>query len=221
MNEVTPLAQDRELRTQYKSDDPLEQWMDDREQWKSTQPATALLGEGMSVKPVTHRFLMTAATDGAQLYVNPQWSRMLDDASRRFIHAHLIWHCAATHFRPPEVRDERLWHLACDHQVNTQLLQLGFELPAQAVLFPACIGKSISKVYAWLADNPLSNEESSLDELPWPSGERRDRCAPDLNGLHEFGTLLQHWRERSFRVVRAYAGTSSLPATVASWLLVQ
>lgn len=215
MNEMTSLTQVQELRTHYPSDDPLEQWLDDREQWKAAQPATALLSKGIPVKPVEQCFLVTAATDGAQLYVNPQWSRMLDGASRRFYHAHLIWHCAATHYRPPEVRDERLWHLACDHQVNTQLLQLGFELPTQAVLFPACIGKTISKVYDWLADNPLSNDESSWDELPWPSDERR------VKGSHELGALRRQWRERSFRVVRAYAGTSSLPAAVASWLLGQ
>ncbi|MEA3250583.1 MAG: hypothetical protein U9Q35_03230 [Pseudomonadota bacterium] len=221
MNEITPLAQGQETGINSRAHDSLEQWLNDREQWKTTQPATALLGEGMVVKPVTCRSLITAATDGTHLYVNPQWNMMLDGASRRFIHAHLLWHCAATHFRLPEAVDERRWHLACDHQVNTQLLQLGFELPIQAVLFPACIGKSISKVYDWLADNPLSKEESSLDELLWASGEYKNRHDPESNGLPEAGPLRQHWRERSFRVVRAYAGTSSLPATVASWLLAQ
>ncbi|MFC3294139.1 DUF2201 family putative metallopeptidase [Modicisalibacter luteus] len=221
VSDVATLAQALELKTQHKAYNSLEQWLEDRDQWKITQPATALLGEGVPVVPVTHRTLKTAVTDGTHLYVNPQWSKMLDDASRRFVHAHLIWHCAANHCRLPSARDERRWHLACDHQVNTQLLQLGFELPMQAVLFPACIGKTISKVYDWLADNPLMKEESSLDELPWPSGERQDRCGPKLNGSPEAGPLRQYWSERSFRVVRAYAGASSLPAPVASWLLAQ
>lgn len=43
MNEITPLAQGREAGINCRAHDSLEQW-------KTTQPATALLGEGMVVK---------------------------------------------------------------------------------------------------------------------------------------------------------------------------
>ncbi|WP_441294762.1 DUF2201 family putative metallopeptidase, partial [Halomonas sp. ALS9] len=45
--------------------------------------------------------IATASTDGLHLYFCPCYSASLSDESRRFLHAHLIWHCVACHLTAP------------------------------------------------------------------------------------------------------------------------
>jgi len=193
----------------------LDSWYTDRIAWKAQQPATAFLAEPLPIEATTHAGVHTATTDGTRILVNPAWSAGLDETTRQFVQAHLIWHCAAGHFSLSGVEDERRWHLACDHQINTQLLLQGFALPPSAVLFPALIGKSLSQVHAALADNPLIDHEVSADAPPW-------RMNPAFAaGAAEPTPLQQRWRRHSFRLVRAHLGKPGLPTSVASWLIGQ
>lgn len=191
-------------------------WQTDREAWKNDQPATAFLAEKLPIVSVPASAVVSATTDGRRIYVNPCWSRSLDGATRRFTQAHLIWHCVAGHFRPPIVRDSHRWHLACDHEVNVVLLMLGFVLPPQAVLFPACIGKSLHAVYAWLADYPLLEEETSLDTPPWQAtGSGHDE---DETTALAAASLSQHWQHQACEVVHRYLDTPYLRPLMASWM---
>ncbi|NIC38684.1 hypothetical protein HBJ58_18600 [Halomonas desiderata] len=185
----------------------LRQWEVDRRDWRSRQLATALLAEGLPIEQASTE-VATATTDGTRLLVNPHWSAGLDDITRRFMQAHLVWHCAAGHFRhqPAPDTDPRRWHLACDHEVNAVLLMLGMPLPPQAVLFPACVGRPLSEVYAWLADNPLLDDERSLDVPPWLVVSSR-------------ASLTDAWQPRIHELMKRHLGSPHLPAPMASWLL--
>ncbi|WP_251308256.1 DUF2201 family putative metallopeptidase [Halomonas sp. NCCP-2165] len=185
----------------------LQQWEADRRAWRARHPATALLAEEMPIERAPDE-VATATTDGSRLLVNPEWSAGLNDTTRRFVQAHLVWHCAAGHFRlqPTPGADPRRWHLACDHEVNATLLMLGIPLSPQAVLFPACIGQPPPAVYAWLADNPLIKHEHSLDTPPW------------LVVTAET-SLVDTWAQRVHELVRRHLGSPHLPTPVATWLL--
>ncbi|SFH38042.1 Putative metallopeptidase domain-containing protein [Modicisalibacter xianhensis] len=186
--------------------DAVNLWEADRQRWKIQHPATAWLAEGM---PIEQTFeVATAISDGSRLLVNPTWNAGLDEATRRFVQAHLLWHVAAGHLRRPPTpgTDLHRWHLACDHEANAVLLMLGMSLPAQAVLFPACIGKPLPDVYAWLGDSPLLASERSMDGPPW------------LAALHEV-THTRIWRERVHALIKQFLGTPHLPVPVVAWLL--
>lgn len=181
-------------------------WEDDRASWACDQPVTACLASHLSLVPICDARLPTATIDGHHLWFNPAWSTGLDNVARRFMQAHLVWHCATGHCLPASVSDTRRWHLACDHEVNACLLMLGIPLPPQAVLFPGQIGKPLPAVYAWLADNPLLDAELSLDVPPWHVAQpTKADPAP--------------WQELSIKLVRRYLGTPHLPTLVASSLL--
>ncbi|SNY97916.1 DUF2201 family putative metallopeptidase [Halomonas sp. hl-4] len=191
-------------------------WQSDRHVWNTEQPATAFLAKQLQIKVATTSNVPTASTDGRFIHVNPLWGESLDETTRRFMQAHLVWHCAAGHFRPAPGRENRRWHLACDHEVNVVLMMQGFEMPSQAVLFPACIGKSLIDVYTWLADHPLLGEEVSLDKLLWQadgSGHEEDEIKP----LSE-SSLAQFWQQQAREVVHRYFDTSYLRPLVTSWL---
>ncbi|MBZ0330679.1 hypothetical protein KZO25_10175 [Halomonas sp. ANAO-440] len=184
-------------------------WQADRVNWRMSQPVNAFLAEHLPLVITPNSTVATATTDGSRLLVNPDWSAGLDDTTRRFMQAHLVWHCAAGHFRlqPAPNADLRRWHLACDHEVNAALLMLGMHLPPQAVLFPACVGRPLPEVYAWLADNPLLDDEHSLDAPPW------------LVVTMETSLPSTTWPPRIHELVKRYLGSPQLPAVIASWLL--
>lgn len=181
-------------------------WEADRASWASGQPATAWLASHLSLVPTCDPRLPTATTDGRDLLFNATWSVGLDTQTRRFLQAHLVWHCVAGHLHTPREVDRRRWHLACDHEVNTALLMQGLPLPPQAVLFPACIGRPLSAVYAWLADSPLLDYEHSLDAPPWIAAAAEP-------------SLVDTWAPRVDELVRRHLGSPLLPRPVAAWLL--
>jgi hypothetical protein len=190
-------------------------WQADRDAWSNDQPATAFLAQQLDIELVPASNVATAATDGRGLYVNPYWSASLDETTRRFTQAHLVWHCAARHFSPAPGLDSRRWHLTCDHEVNVVLLMLGFVMPPQAVLFPACIGKSLPDIYAWLADYPLLDEEVSLDAPPWQTSSKK--YGEDKTTSFAVRSLEKHWQEQACEVKHNYVGTPDLRFLMASW----
>lgn len=185
-------------------------WQADRDAWSHDQPATAFLAKQLDIESISDSNVVTATTDSRNIYVNPHWSATLDKATRQFTHAHLVWHCAAGHFRPAQGLNSRRWHLACDHEVNVVLLMLGFIMPPHAVLFPACIGKSLPDVYAWLADYPLLHEEVSLDAPPWLTNS-------NTSGGVALESLEQHWKDQVSEAMHRYIGTPDLRFLMASW----
>lgn len=190
-------------------------WQADRDAWSHDQPATAFLAKQLDIKFVPASNVATAVTDGRGLYVNPYWSENLDDTTRRFTQAHLLWHCAARHFSPALCQDNRRWHLACDHEVNVVLLMLGFVMPPQAVLFPACIGKSLPDVYARLADYPLLDNEESLDAPPWLTTIKKNDS--DETAHFAVRSLEQHWQKQNCEVLHRYVGSPDVRFLMASW----
>ncbi|PWV72074.1 putative metallopeptidase-like protein [Halomonas sp. A11-A] len=186
-------------------------WQRDRLAWAEHHPVTAALAEPLEVVPVDEPWLATATTDGRCLVFNPAWSAELSELQRRQVQEHLVWHAAAGDYRPRNVRDPRRWHLACDHAINTQLMQLGAELPMDAVLFPFAITWRRREVYGWLDEHPFLELEQSADQLAWQA--RATLPVTDLTDLEE------DWRQHVRATVRHYLGTAWLPDSVAGWLL--
>jgi hypothetical protein len=141
-------------------------WQADRAYWAETLPVMKMLSAFLTLTPVLHQQIATASTDGIHLYFCPRYSASLSDESRRFLHAHLIWHCVAGHLTAPLVADRHRWHLACDHEVNALLLALGIPLPLHALLFPVCVGRSSIEVYRWLEGHPDTSLEVTTDIHP-------------------------------------------------------
>ncbi|WP_240488145.1 MULTISPECIES: hypothetical protein [unclassified Halomonas] len=144
----------------------LAKWQADRAYWAETLPVMEMLSNFLILTPVLHQQIATASTDGRHLYFCPRYSASLSDESRRFLHAHLIWHCVAGHLTAPLVADRHRWHLACDHEVNALLLALGIPLPLNSLLFPVCVGRSAIDVYRWLEGHPDTSLEVATDIHP-------------------------------------------------------
>lgn len=186
-------------------------WWQDRQAWEEQRPVTAALTEPLEIVAVDEPWLTTATTDGRKLLFRPAWSAGLGEQQRRQVQEHLVWHAAAGDYRACHHESPHRWHLACDHTINAQLLQLGAALPAEAVLFPAAITWRREEVYAWLEEHPWPEAEHPADQLYG----QIDR-APALQDLE---TLRIEWQCHIRAVVKHYLDTPWLPDGVAAWLL--
>lgn len=182
-------------------------WQADRERWACTLPVMDFFSQFLALTPVTDSRFHSASTDGKSIFFCPDYSATLSDTSRQFLQAHLIWHCVAGHLTAPLVADYRRWHLACDHEVNALLLALDVPFPADALLFPVCVGRSAMSVYRWLEGHPNIAVEASLDIHPaalWH--ELPDTCIDH--------STVAMWRQRAHLIAKE---PGALPARVAKF----
>lgn len=185
----------------------LAKWQADRAYWAETLPVMEMLSEFLTLTPVMHQQIATASTDGRHLYFCPRYSASLSDESRRFLHAHLIWHCVAGHLTAPLVANRHRWHLACDHEVNVLLMALGLTLPLNALLFPACVDRSAIDVYRWLEGHPNTSLEITADIHPAALWDYLPNASPD----HRMTAL---WRRRAHLIA---LDSDALPERVAKF----
>ena len=86
--------------------------------------------------PIVDCRCTTACTDGQNIFVNPEFYFSLSPAERRFLLAHEVWHTIYLHFQRRKDRDEDLFNLATDMEVNRMLKKEGFKAPEGALLPP-------------------------------------------------------------------------------------
>lgn len=195
------------VTTQKTTQQETAKWLADRERWQHELPIMGYLSQFLTVTPVVGSAFNSASTDGKSLFFCPQYSATLSETSRQFLQAHLIWHCVAGHLIAPLVADYQRWHLACDHEVNSLLLALEIPFPADAVLFPVCVGRNALSVYRWLEGHPNLSVETSMDIHPaalW-------HALPDTQVSH---STLMLWRQRAHLIAKE---PGALPEQVATF----
>lgn len=67
----------------------------------------------------------TQATDGYNIFINPQFTYNLDLTGKVFVMAHEIMHCVLNHLRRGRGHDPNKSNIAADHEVNITLDELG------------------------------------------------------------------------------------------------
>ncbi|WFE70062.1 hypothetical protein P8S55_09685 [Halomonas sp. M1] len=185
----------------------LAKWQADRDAWANTLPVMNFLSQFLTLTPVVAPSFDSASTDGRHLYFCPRYSASLSDESRRFLQAHLLWHCVAGHLTAPLVANHHRWHLACDHEVNALLLELGITLPFDALLFPVCVGRSAQAVYLWLKGHPNTSLEKTPDIHPAALWAHLPNTATEQS-------TVALWRNRAHLLARE---TDALPKRVAKF----
>lgn len=196
-------------------------WMSDRTHWQDSCPLNADLAESLTLVPVIDDRVATATTDGRSLYFDARFSATLEAEHRRYLQAHLIWHCALGYLlSPPPSCD--LWHLAWDHEINSLLLQQGYMLPTSAVLFFSKIPHPAHEVHDWLLTHPALEQEATADRLyeecvvPLPSSQAS--LDPDFTPTPPSSRLAEAWRSHTRMLANDYRWTHHLPLPIASRL---
>lgn len=82
----------------------------------------AFLGSIMSsLEFIWTREIPTAATDGINLWWNPDWFLQLKPEDRNTVLRHELWHVARLHMLRAGNRDPHVWNAACDYIINNDL----------------------------------------------------------------------------------------------------
>lgn len=89
----------------------------------------------------------TMATDGRNLYYNPEFVASLTNDELMFVFAHEAGHCALNHHFRRGHRDVKGWNVACDFALNQILVDSGFPLLKNALLDKQFEGMSAEEIY--------------------------------------------------------------------------
>ena len=112
----------------------------------------------------------TAATDGSDIFYNPEFLGELTDPHLDGVMLHEVLHAALAHVTRRGRRDPKLWNIAADVVVNGLVIGNGFDLPDGHVRDIAREGLSVEEVYAALRQDPdKSNDAPDYDDLMDPS----------------------------------------------------
>ncbi len=153
----------------------------------------------------------TAATNGRQILINPQFFERLPLNQQEAVLLHEVLHAALLHVPRGIGRDAKRWNIAADIVVNGILTREGFALPGDSVRAQMLEQFSVEEVYDLL-------EKSPWDKKDLPLG------APDLLSQEGTGSLGQeqmraveaHWKNalEQASVMAETLLQGSLPASI-------
>lgn len=89
----------------------------------------------------------TAATNGRELVINPDYFLGLNNRERVGLLLHEAMHIAFMHNYRMEQRNPELWNHACDYAINDLLLNENITLPEGALFNPAFRGMTAEQIY--------------------------------------------------------------------------
>lgn len=112
----------------------------------------------------------TFATDGTNLFYNPEFALKQERRSLVGIMAHELLHCCLLHPWRRGARDPFLWNVATDHAINLSLKEAGIPMPPGCLCDPQYRNLSAEVIYAKLPKNP----DSGQDQQPQPTGTVED-----------------------------------------------
>lgn len=107
----------------------------------------------------------TQATDGYNIFINPQFTYNLDLTGKVFVMAHEIMHCLLNHLRRGKGHDPERSNIAADYEVNITLADMGLIKPAVITKLGGLIDSKYSswgyeKIYD---DNPSASNSSNMN----------------------------------------------------------
>ena len=161
------------------------------------QPFWAVLATRLSTV-VTDNYLgkevKTAAVDGKHLFINPEFWGKLSLAERHAIFVHEVAHIGLGHHLRRDDRDQGLWNIAGDHEINLILSKQGFALPKGSLCDHTFEGWSAERIFGSVPEEQKaqpppeggctpedgSGDEDGLDSSDQPGGGTAgDGGAPD------------------------------------------
>ena len=115
---------------------------------------------------VTKDEVDTAATDGKNIFINPEFFLSLDPEERIFIMLHEIMHNVYQHGIRCGLRKHETWNKAGDYVINDELIQRNFKMPKGGLHDVGYRDWSADEVYLDLLDE--EGKGDSGQQNPWP-----------------------------------------------------
>jgi predicted metal-dependent peptidase len=136
----------------------------------------------------------STSSDGISLYYNRAYIDSLDVAQTQFALSREALHCALLHFYRRGNRDPVLWQIACDHAINSLLIDDGLTPTPDTVFLPEFSGMTAEEIYPLLEHGEQQQQTGRRD------GEQDPRQPATLPGAQaqtpgEREMLAAKWRQ--------------------------
>lgn len=115
---------------------------------------------------VTADEVNTAATDGINMFFNPEFFMNLSPEERVFLILHEVMHNVYDHGNRLGFRDHNTWNEAADYVINGELISRGFTMPKDGLHNTNYADMSADEVYEELMNN--KNQGGNNQPTPWP-----------------------------------------------------
>ena len=116
--------------------------------------STFLTTVAFSFKYVWDDSMPTAAVDGINVYINPEFFLKATPGQRVFVIAHESWHVALNHLVRKTDKDGMVWNQAGDYVINQMLKDRNFEMWDWVLQNDKYRGWTTNAVYDDLIENP-------------------------------------------------------------------
>lgn len=122
----------------------------------------------------------TAATDGKNIYVDPNYFASLSEDDRLFILAHEIMHIKFMHMyrlkdKSGVKRDPELWNIATDAIINANLERDGFTIEEGYVNMPEALDYSAEEFYQKLLKEKEKKEQEQKNNQNQEQGDGQEQ----------------------------------------------
>ena len=115
----------------------------------------------MSARIQTSAQVPTAATNGRDIFINPEFFAPLSSNEREAVLLHEVLHAALLHVSRRAERDPHQWNIAADIVVNGMVAEQGYSLPGGAIREPNLERLAVEEVY------DLLGRQGKAPALPW------------------------------------------------------
>ncbi|MBD2355826.1 hypothetical protein H6G41_14560 [Tolypothrix sp. FACHB-123] len=156
----------------------------------------------------------TAATDGEDIFINPDFLRSLSSSQLDGLLLHEVLHAALLHVTRRGARERNLWNVAADIVVNGMIAQQqSFELPAGGVRNQQLEHLSVEEIYEILLKERKICPKCQPDLIYEPIGGKSDGS---LDATRQ-KALETHWRnamQQAIAVAHSCNNQGSIPAGI-------
>ena len=130
----------------------------------------------------------TQATDGYNLFVNPQFTAGLDLTGKVFVMAHEIMHCVLNHMRRGRSHDPEKSNIAADYEVNCWINDIGLIQASTIQKLGALYDKKYSGLgYETIYDMNPSGPSDSMDNSGQSNGAQQQQDKNQQSGEQSGG----------------------------------
>ncbi len=139
----------------------------------------------------------TAATNGRQILINPQFFARLTLDQQEAVLLHEVLHAALLHVPRGAGRDTKRWNIAADIVVNGILTREGFKLPKDSIRAQPLERFSVEEVYDLLETSPWDKKSfpmESPDLLPREGTLAEPGPAQGSPSQEQMRTMEAQWR---------------------------
>jgi len=163
--------------------------------------------------------LPTAATDGKNIFINPEFVQSLSSAQVDGLLLHEVLHAALLHVTRRGERNKEVWNIAADIVVNGMIIQTGgFELPQWVIREEKLEHLSVEEIYEILLYQTNNYSLSWIDLLDHPPDDAltigEENTPGSLNQTKQ-ATLETYWKnamQQAMVVARSNDNQGSIPA---------